>query len=269
MKTIFILSMWRSGTSWLEDILGKEVENSALFGHEQQILPLLAMYKEAFNDSSLKVRRDANIPLCDINYKDFHKEFGIKQHKVLINSKKYSNEDFNSFALRLTEFYLYPYVQNNFSQVVEKSPENLSPKSFQIAIDVFQNKKDYCLVYLIRDFRAYLSSCHSKFVSKGKKDLNYYTKKWIEWNCNALKYLSDKNISNLNFIRYEDLVRNPEMIDKFAVVRKQNLKNEVREGTLDKWESSPVINNIQDIYYKNKSEIQEIEHIFTRKAKSI
>lgn len=265
MKIIFILSMWRSGTSWLESMLGKNVENSALFGHEQQILPLLTMYKESFNDHSLTVRRRANTPLCDITKSDFHKELGLKQHKILLNAQKYSGENFNSFALRLMDFLLFPYMQNNLLQVVEKTPTNLSPECFKTAIDIFQNKNNYELVYLIRNYRPYLSSCYQKFVKKNINSLEYYSDKWIAWNNHALRYLKNKSISNLSLVKYEDLVYNPGIIKNFCIAQKENIK--IRENTLSKWEKSPIVSQIQNMYDNNFDEINKIKNTFSEYEK--
>ena len=147
MLKIFILTCWRSGSSWLEDILGKKVEGSTLFGHEQQILPLLTMYKKCFGKTPRLIRKEANKPFCDIIDKNFHKELGLKQHKILNNSYRWSEEDFKSFALRFMDFLTYSY-QSKYDQIIEKSPENGSEEVFNCAIELFSDTKDYILIYL-------------------------------------------------------------------------------------------------------------------------
>ena len=254
MKKIFILSCWRSGTSWLEDILGKKVEGARLFGHEQQILPLLAMYKKCYYDDSLNVRQLANKPLCDI--KDFHKELGLKQHKVLLNAKKWSKEEFKEFALRLMDVYFFSY-ETKYKQIVEKSPENGSPESFKTAIDIFGGEIDYSLVYLVRDYKPYLASCYGKFIKKGKNDINYYSDKWLKWNTEAIKTLNNSNHDNIFVLSYEDLVRNPSLVEKFCVVWKKD--TEIRANVLTKWETSPIIDQINENYEQNKKTIKLIE----------
>ena len=254
MKKIFILSCWRSGTSWLEDILGKKVKDARLFGHEQQILPLLAMYRKCYYDDSLSVRQLANKPLCDIE--DFHKELGLKQHKVLLNAKKWSKEEFKDFALRLMEVYFFAY-EKKYKQVVEKSPENGSPDAFETAIDIFGGGKNYSLVYLVRDYKPYLASCYGKFIKKGKNDINYYSDKWLKWNTEAIKTLEKTNYDNVFVLSYEDLVRNPRLVEKFCVVWKKD--TEIRANVLTKWEQSPIIKDINKLYNTNKQEITLIK----------
>jgi hypothetical protein len=265
MNKIFIFSCWRSGTSWLEDILGKNVEGSALFGHEQQIFPLLAMYKQCYQKTPANVRKSANRPLDDIVESEWHKEFGLKQHKVLHNLFKYTDEPFESFAMRFVEFLLTPY-QGKFEQVVEKSPENLSIESFRTSVDVFGNHDEYKLVYLIRDFVPYLASCYYKFVTKGNHDLSYYANKWIEWNDAAQSYIQLEpnqgnclsNISNLYLVRYPALVHDPEFtVSKFATCVKKDIK--IRKNVLTKWSQCEVLDVILSIRKENKDIIDRIE----------
>lgn len=260
MRKIFILSMWRSGTSWLEDILGKNVDGSQLFGHEQQILPLLAMYKSCYAKTPSDIRQKANKPIDDID--DFHLEFGYKQHKVLHNMFKYSNEPFNDFAFRFTQFLLLPYKLNDdVEQVVEKSPENLCPEVFNMTLEVFGNRPYYSLVYLKRNFLPYLASCYYKFVKKGKNDLNYYTQKWINWNSNAL---SQQIPNNLYYVSYESLVEDPEsVVSKFADIWKTDIK--IRSNVLNKWKDAECVDDIIKLYEHNQNVIDAIENQFKNK----
>lgn len=255
MRKIFILSMWRSGTSWLEDILGKNVPGSTLFGHEQQILPLLTFYKKCYGKTPTSIRQRANRPVDDIDEKTFHDEFGLKQHKVLHNAFRYSKESFPDFAFRYIEFLLHNY--SDYKQVVEKSPENLCPDVFDTAIEVLQHKPDYFMVYLIRRYIPYMASCYNKFVKRGKNDLEYYSDKWIQWNEHAI---NQKLPYNLYIINYEDLVKNPvENIKPFAVAWKQDIK--VRDNVLNKWKDSKVLDKIESLYKKNESSIKFIEQL--------
>jgi len=266
MKKIFILSCWRSGTSWLEDMLGKKVEGSRLFGHEQQILTFLAMSKKCFYDNSLNIRRKANKPLCDIDKKDFYEEFGMKQHKILSNTYKWTKLDFRTFALKMVETFTLPYEARKYKQMVEKSPENGSPEVFNCAIEIFSNTKDFNLVYLVRDFRPYLASCHRKFVRKGKNSLGYYSKKWLQWNTNAINTLKDNKANNIFILSYEDLVKDPSLVEHFCEVWKTN--TEVRANVLTKWETSPIIEDINKLYNQNLTGIKAVED-FVKKRKII
>lgn len=265
MRKIFILSCWRSGTSWIEDILGKEVKDSFLFGHEQQILPLLYMYKKTFYTSSYKTRQKANKPVCDIEKDNFYQELGFKQHKMLRNAHQFSGEDFSSFALRFLNFLLYPYEQK-YKQVVEKTPESGSPDVFNFTIDLLSNLDDYILIYLVRDFKAYLSSCYEKFVMIGDHDVLYFTKKWLLWNTNAINKLKNNKAKNIFILSYEDLVNNPKIIENITPIWKKNTY--VRPFTLNKWKSSPIVKDINDIYKENKKQIKQIEE-FIQKNKVI
>lgn len=256
MKKIFILSTWRSGTSWLEDILGKKLEGARLFGHEQQILPLFAMYKECFLHNPLSMRQKANKPYCDITKDNFYEELGLKQHKVLANASKWSKEEFRSFALRLMDVFIKPY-EGKFKQIVEKSPENGSPKVFNCAVELFSDIDDYVLIYLVRNFRPYLASCYQKFIKRGKNNIDYYTNKWLEWNTNAINILESNNAKNIFVISYEDLVNNPGMVEKFCAVWKSN--TEIRENVLTKWQHSLIINEINDKYDQHEEAIKTIE----------
>ena len=256
MLKIFILSCWRSGTSWLEDILGKKVEGSTLFGHEQQILPLLSMYKQCFGKTSSEIKRQANKPLCDINKSEFHHQLGLKQHKILSNADKWTKEDFKSFGLRFIDFLLKPY-EEKYKQVVEKSPENGSPEVFNCAIELLSDIKDIKLIYLVRKFKPYLASCFTKFIKNEKNDIDYYTTRWLEWNENAIQQIERIHPTNLFILSYEDLVSDPTVVEKFSVVRKKDIK--IRPHTLNKWKDSPIIEEINKYYIENINRIKRIE----------
>jgi hypothetical protein len=255
-KCIFILSCWRSGTSWLEDLLGKRVSESALFGHEQQILPLLSMMRDCYSNKNVgKVKSLANTPIDDIE--NFHEHMGFKFHKVLHNLNKRTDEPFAHFAKRFIDFLLVPY--QNYVQVVEKSPENLSPDVFNSTLDIFGNDNFFTLVYLFRDFKPYLASCYEKFISKGKNTLEYYTDKWIAWHKNAVQKIHKHKPNNLFVLKYNDLVLNPEIIDLFCLKRKDDDKIVVRKGVLDKWKNCSIIKEIEKIYEEKIFIIKFIE----------
>lgn len=246
--------MWRSGTSWLEDLLGKGVDGSGLFGHEQQIFPLLSMCRTAFGKTKSHVRQIANKPVCDIT-DNFHEEFGLKFHKVLNNSFRHSGEEFNSFCYRLCEFFLEAYSHHD--QVVEKSPENGSPYVFNTVVDVFQNKETYKLIYLARDYREYLSSCNVKFVKKkGMHSIDYYSKKWLDWNTNAINTIQKTEVNNLYVIYYENLVKNHHLLNNITSIYKKAPK--IRNNTLDKWQQDSDVDYINELYEKNKEQIDYI-----------
>jgi len=237
---IIILSCWRSGTSWLEDILGKQVKNSAMFGHEQQLFPLLAMMRNCWGKCPVGIRRLANKPICDIQ-DDFHYQIGLKLHKVLNNTRKYSKQPFEPFARSFINLLLMQY--HNFRQVVCKSPENLSPDSFNVAIDVLGNQPNFHLIYLFRRFESYLASCFHKFIEHNNYDIEYYADKYIIWHLNAINRLTNYKPPNLFVLDYNDLVNSPNMVGKFAITYKTDPK--IRTGTIDRWKQSKILGVIQ------------------------
>jgi hypothetical protein len=258
-KCIFILSCWRSGTSWLEDILGKNVDGSRLFGHEQQILPLITMMKTCYNrKGSTEAKRKANLPFDDISNETFHEQFGYKFHKVLNNTFSKSEDNFEEFSRKFMKFILSSY-ENDCIQVVEKSPENLCPDVFNTTLDLFSDDNFYTLVYLYRDFKPYLASCYEKFVKKGINDLEYYKNKWIQWHTNAVNRINNFKPNNLYVIDYNDILRDPSIIDIFCLVRTKDEDLIIRDGTKNKWKESQVFEKINNMYEDKRVIIEFIE----------
>lgn len=250
-RIIFILSCWRSGTSWLEDILGKNVPNATLFGHEQQLLPTLAMFKQCWSSCPMSARRAANMPICDID--NFHEQLGLKLHKILANTNKFGNIDFNNFAMGFVESLLAAYTQ--FDQVVCKSPENLSSDSFNLALELFQNNDRYGLVYLYRSFKPYLASCFAKFGVN-----TYYCDKYLAWHTNAVSVI--RKLDNLYVLNYDNLVADPSIVAKFSMHSKP--APNIRAGVLDKWKQSPHLVLINQLYADNEPQILEIEKAWSQ-----
>jgi glycosyltransferase involved in cell wall biosynthesis len=252
---VVIASCWRSGTSWLEDLLGKKVDGSALFGHEQQIFPLLSMMKKPYRGTRAGDRREANTPVCDITDKDFVTQLGLKLNKVVGNLGKYGSIPFNEFAFGLLCFLLQPY--RRYRQVVEKSPENGSPASFDLIHDLLADKADFTVVFLFRDYRPYLASCYEKFVSKGRNVLEYYSGKWLEWNAHATDRIAQNRARNILVVEYDDLVEDPEKIcSRIASCFKND--PHVRGGTLDKWKQCEQQERINELYSANRVQIERI-----------
>lgn len=253
-ECIVIFSLWRSGSSWLEDMLGKKVEGSKLFGHEQQLFPFFAMMQQAYFHSSPSDRKEANKPVDEINNDDFHRNFGLKFAKVLHNMKKYSKSQFLNLASGLLRVLLSQYGQ--YEQVVEKSLESIVPQSFNIAYQLLGGESGFRLVFLFRDFKPYLASCYEKFVKKGKHDFEYYTHRWIEWNLHALDVISAHKVDNLYVLEYDDMVANPSIISRFALKYKES--PHVRPGTLDKWKICEKAAEIESIYEQNQQAVDAI-----------
>ena len=254
---ITVFSLWRSGSSWLEDMLGKKVEGSRLFGHEQQLWPLLSMMRQAYAHSSPSSRTEANRPVDEIDATDFHSNFGLKFAKVIHNAKRYSKVEFYDLAMGFIRLLLGQYTE--YKQVVEKSPESIVPESFSLAYQLLSDQPGFRIVYLFRDFRPYLASCHAKFVKKGKKEkqnLEYFARCWIDWNLHALDVVAARPARNIYVLEYDDMVHNQALLDRFAVVRKQN--PEVRSGTLDKWKSSEALSDIERLYESSQQAVDAI-----------
>ena len=228
-------------------MLGKQVNGSTMFGHEQQLFPLLSMMRRCWKKCPTTTRKLANKPICDIE-DDFHQQMGVKFHKVLANTRRYSSQQkFEQFALQFINTLLAQY--DGYEQVVCKSPENLSPESFDVAIDVLSGQPGFNLVYLFREFGPYLASCHKKFGD----NLEYYAKKYVDWHHHAIEKRLLVKSTNLYVLDYNDMVADPSIIGQFASIRKPNPK--IRPNTVDKWKQSEATEQIADLASRYDAEI--------------
>ena len=257
-ELIFILSMWRSGTTWIEKVLAGK--NGRTFGNEPQILPFITVLKKT---CCKKIKnRESWLPVCDINKSDEILQLGYKSQKVFNTCIKFFWGTYDKFIDHFMEFTFQSIAEK---RIVEKSPQNLSPPVFNNALEIFGNKQHIKLVYLYREFKQYLSSTYYKSVIKKNEKwpygLDYFADKWIKWNLNATKSLKDKP-KNLFVIEYTDIINNIAILDNIINDRCSRYRS--KKETLLKWESCPAK---KDILFFEKKYMDTIEFIMSNNNK--
>jgi len=256
-ELIFVLSMWRSGTTWITPILAGK--NGKFFDREPQILPFITMLKKT---CLKKIKNlDSWLPLCDVDRNNEILQLGYKSQKFFFT---YIRIFFGTYDKFIDYFMEFVFQNVEAKRIVEKSPQNLSPLVFNTALEVFGNKQHVKLVYLYREFKQYLSSIYYKSVIKSKKwpyGLDYFADKWIKWNLNATNSLQNKP-KNLFVIEYTDVVNNIVILDN--IINDRHFGRLPKKETLLKWESCPVK---KDILFFEKKYMDTIEFIMSNNNK--
>lgn len=249
---ILILSMWRSGTTWLERILSGELGQT--FGKEPQILPFLACLRKEIR---YKIKNhDAWLPLEDTAEGKGIEQLGYKTQKFFHGYFRDRHESYEDWAYRFINF-ICDGIES--SLIVEKSPQNISIDAYNTALDVFSNRQNVRLVYLYREYKQFASSIYYKAVIKKNnnwpEDLEWFTTKWIKWNTNVCINLH-KRPDNLFVVNYEDVINDITILKK--IYSNINISNVKIKDTTEKWKDCEALDKILELEKRFKSEIDFI-----------